>query len=64
MVNDLIVFDKRPESNEICKCVHFRREHNYDGVKCGVCACNSFDISDLSGSTLTEILEAWNEVNQ
>ena len=31
MVNDLVVFGQRLESHDICKCVHYRREHNYDG---------------------------------
>ncbi len=62
MVNDLVVFGQRLESHDICKCVHYRREHNYDGTKCGICNCDTFDISDLSGSTVLEILDAWNEV--
>jgi hypothetical protein len=64
MVTDLIVFGQRAESNEICKCVHYRREHVWDGTKCGVCNCDAFDISDVSGGTIAEIMEAWNEANE
>lgn len=62
MVNDFVVYVRR--DNAICKCVHFEWEHTFEGTKCRICECAGFDISDMSGSTMTEILEAWNEVNE